>query len=68
MNYKKIVAEMLGIEDYGILHYDFVNYLDTINQLTCHNGGKLISRQVIALAVATWKRMNQDVSIIAMGE
>jgi len=68
VDYKKIVAKMLGVGDCGILHYDLVNYLDTIDQLVSYNGGKLINTQVIALALATWKRMNPGESIIVMGE
>ena len=49
---------MLYAGNYNVLHWDFVKYLDEIVRHTRQQGGELVSRQVIALAIVTWQRMN----------
>ena len=68
MEYKKIAAQMLGVDDYGILHYDFAAYLDDVARLSYSvREGELFSRQAIALAIVTWQRMNPSQDIIGKG-
>ena len=56
--YKELTANMLGVAGYGILHWEFAEYLDEIAKLIKQENGQLVSRQIIAMAIATWQRMN----------
>ena len=67
MTYKEITSNMLRVDDYTILHWNFIEYLDEIAGLTGRECGSLVSRQAIALAIVTWQRMNPDKRIIGNG-
>ena len=65
MEYKNIAAQMIGVADYGILHWEFCTYLNDIARFAhSMKDCDFVSRQVIALAVVTWQRMNPDKNII----
>ena len=53
----RLAAKILtGDEDnYGILDYRFVRYLNTTAERVGFVGGALISRQIVALAITTWE-------------
>lgn len=65
IDYLQVAADMLCNDtgDKGLLHYDFSDYLDQINGLVCEFGGHLNSRQVIAMAIASWWKLNPNEKI-----
>jgi hypothetical protein len=60
-DYCQIAAEILtGRRNaVGLLDYRFINFLTETAKETEAAGGKLISRQVIALAISTWEMVNK---------
>ena len=64
MEHRKIVAKMLGVDEYSILHWEFIEYLDDTAKLANSMPDcRFASRQTIALAVVTWIKLNPDKSI-----
>ncbi len=55
---------MLHQPDERLLHFEFIKYLDDIDLLARFSEGYLRSRQVIALAIVTWQRINPDKKIV----
>jgi len=51
----KIAAYMLNTEP-SLLDYHLVEYLNSVAEFVEKAGGKLRSRQIIALAIASWQR------------
>ena len=50
----KIAAQMLHTQP-GLLDYRLIEYLNNVADLTNSTGGELKSRQVIALAIVSWR-------------
>lgn len=55
-----IVELGFHIHEQGRLHPDLQEFLTDIDALCGLAGGDLYSRQVVALAVVTWQRLNPD--------
>lgn len=62
--YKELAASMLDVPGYGILHWGFADYLDEIAGFIERENGQLVSRQIIAMAIVTWQRMNPGEDIM----
>jgi len=64
----RIAAKMLtdNENDVGLLHYEFIKYLNYLATLIEIAEGHLASRQIIALAIATWE-MHTGLSAIGTG-
>jgi len=55
-----MAADMLGQDSPNSLNDDLVKYLDSIEALTNVADGSVRSRQVTAMALATWARLDED--------
>ena len=55
----RIAAQMLESEP-GLLDYHLVEYLNEIDSLVRVVKGQVVSRQIVALAIVTWRHFNKN--------
>lgn len=63
-----LARRMLELKEGERIHPWLVDYLTEANEWAGKVGGEIVSRQVVGLAIATWRRLNPEEKPVLTGD